>query len=79
MTQFLQGMFLKLMLLATILIALSLIGLSIRMLAKKGGKFPSSSIGKNKEMRARGITCVRHEELKCYREEKERKMCGCEM
>jgi hypothetical protein len=72
-------MFLKLLLLATILIALSLIGLSIRMLVKKGGKFPSSSIGKNKEMKTRGITCVRHDELKCYREEKERRACGCEI
>ena len=74
-----MGMFLKLILLATIIIALSLIGLSISMLVKKGGKFPSSSVGKNKEMKARGITCVRHDELKCYREEKERRTCGCEM
>ncbi len=74
-----MGMFLKLIFLATIIIALSLIGLSIRILVKKGGKFPSSSVGKNKEMKARGITCVRHDELKCYREEKERKMCGCEV
>lgn len=72
-------MFLKLILLATIIIALSLIGLSIRMLVKKGGKFPSSSVGKNKEMKLRGITCVRHDELKCYREEKEKRMCGCEI
>ena len=72
-------MFLKLLLLATIIVALSLIGLSIRLLLRKGSKFPSSSIGKNKEMKARGITCVRHDELKCYREEKERKMCGCDV
>ncbi len=72
-------MFLKLILLATIIIALSLIGLSISMLVKKGGKFPSGSVGKNKEMKARGITCVRHDELKCYREEKEKRMCGCEI
>ncbi len=72
-------MFFKLILLSTVIIALSLIGLSIRMLVKKGGKFPSSSIGKNKEMKARGITCVRHDELKCYREEKERGMCECEI
>jgi len=72
-------MFLKLILFATIIIALSLIGLSIRMLVKKGGKFPSSSVGKNKEMKARGITCVRHDELKCYREEKEKRLCGCEI
>jgi hypothetical protein len=74
-----MGMFLKLVLFAIIIIALSLIGLSISMLVKKGGKFPSSSIGKNKEMKARGITCVRHDELHCYREEKERKLCGCEI
>jgi len=71
-------MFLKLLLLSIGLITLSLIGLSISMLIKKGGKFPSSSIGKNKAMRERGITCVKHNELKCYREEKERSMCAGE-
>ena len=72
-------MFLKLLLLTIGLIALALLGLSISLLVKKGGKFPSSSVGKNKEMHARGITCVRHNELKCYREEKEKGLCGCEL
>ena len=71
-------MFLKLLLLSVAIITLSLIGLAISMLIKKGGKFPSSSVGKNKAMRERGITCVKHDELKCYREAKERSLCGCE-
>jgi hypothetical protein len=73
-----QGMFLKLLLLTIGLVTLALIGLSISMLLKKGGKFPSSSVGKNQAMRERGITCVRHNELKCYREAKERELCACD-
>ncbi len=59
-------MFIKLILLSTGIIVLSLLGLSLNMLLKKDGKFPVTSIGKNKEMRKRGITCVKHDELKCH-------------
>jgi len=58
-------MFIKLILLSTGIIVLSLLGLSLNMLLKKDGKFPVTSIGKNKEMRKRGITCVKHDELIC--------------
>ncbi len=58
-------MFIKLILLSTGIIVLSLLGLSLNILLKKDGKFPVSSIGKNKEMRKRGITCVKHDELIC--------------
>ena len=59
-------MFIKLILLSTGIIVLSLLGLSLNMLLKKDGKFPVNSIGKNKEMRKRGITCAKHDELKCH-------------
>jgi len=58
-------MFIKLILLSTGIIVLSLLGLSLNMLLKKDGKFPVTSIGKNKEMRKRGITCAKHDELIC--------------
>ena len=62
-------MFIKLILLSTGLIVLSLLGLSLNILLKKDGKFPVTSIGKNKEMRKRGITCAKHDELICERME----------
>ncbi|GAB4278908.1 MAG: hypothetical protein Kow0068_02700 [Marinilabiliales bacterium] len=63
-------MFLKTLLLTVILVALGFIGLAVTMLIKKGGKFPQTSIGKNKEMAKRGIYCVKHEELKKHRTKK---------
>jgi hypothetical protein len=62
-------MFIKLIFLSTGIIVLSLLGLSLNMLLKKDGKFPVTSIGKNKEMRKRGITCVKHDEHICERME----------
>lgn len=50
---------------AIVLMALIFSGLSIRILLKKNGRFPAGSIGRNKEMRKRGITCVRHDEMLC--------------
>ncbi|MDR0981847.1 MAG: hypothetical protein LBM07_01210 [Culturomica sp.] len=39
-------------------IGLSLVLLGVGILIKKGGKFPETHIGKNKEMKKRGIHCV---------------------
>ena len=50
---------------AIVLMALVLLGLSVSMLLKKNGRFPVTSIGRNKEMKKRGITCVRHDEMLC--------------
>ncbi len=50
---------------AIVLMALILLGLSVSMLLKKNGRFPVTSIGRNKEMRKRGITCVKHDEMLC--------------
>lgn len=51
-------MFLKLLLLSTVLIILALAGLGIRILILKNGRFPQTHVGKNKEMRKRGIRCA---------------------
>ena len=55
--------FIKLLLPAILIIGISLIGLATRMLLVKNGRFPQTSIGKNREMRKRGITCVKCDEL----------------
>ena len=56
--------FLKILLLATGLIGIAILGFALNILIKKDGKFPETSISKNKALREKGITCVKHDELK---------------
>lgn len=58
-------MFLKLLLLSGLLIVAVLAGLGIRILLKPGGQFPDTHVGHNKEMRKKGITCAKQEDLGC--------------
>lgn len=49
---------------AILLLTLSLVGLAVMLLGVrvffvKGGRFPETEIGKNPEMRKRGIKCAR--------------------
>ena len=55
-------------LLAIVIISMGLVfaGLSISVIFKKNGRFPVTSIGRNKEMKKRGITCARHDEMICH-------------
>jgi len=55
--------YLKLLLLATGLVGIALLGFALNILLKKNGKFPETSISKNKALREKGITCVKHDEL----------------
>jgi hypothetical protein len=68
-------MFFKLIILSSFIVFISVLGLSINLLLKKGGKFPATSVGKNKEMKKRGITCARQDELKCHCQEKKDEAC----
>jgi hypothetical protein len=69
-------MYLKLILLSVVLISIALVALAIRMLVIRQGRFPVTSIGKNKAMAERGITCVKHDEYKCFKNGKNTS-CGC--
>ena len=54
----------------SILLGIALIGLGISILIKKNGKFPETHIGKNREMKKRGIYCANttdHLERKNYK------------
>ena len=62
---------------ATVLMGIVFAGLSISILFKKNGSFPVISIGRNKEMQKRGITCVKHDEMLCHGENKSDKGCCC--
>ena len=46
-----------------------LIGLKIffnKLLFNKQGKFPVTSVGHNPDMKKLGISCVKHDEIKCF-------------
>ena len=60
-------MFIKLFIPVLLLVALAAIFLAIRMILQKNGRFPETEVGKNKEMRKRGIICAKAEEIKCRR------------
>lgn len=60
-----QIMLLKLLILSAILLIISFAGLGIRMLLKSNGRFPSTHISENEEMRKRGITCAQHNDVGC--------------
>ncbi len=60
---------------AIVLISMVFAGLSISILLKKNGRFPVTSIGRNKEMQKRGITCVKNDEMHCEGKGKSRGSC----
>lgn len=60
-------MFIKLLLLVLGLIAISFIALGFNIFFRKK-KFPQTSVGKNKDMHNLGLSCAKHEEIKCRRE-----------
>ena len=72
-------MFLKILLIAVILLSLSMAGMMLNILVKKKGKFPEYRVGHNRAMRQKGITCVKHDEIRCHNERmKESQGCmGC--
>ncbi len=57
--------FILILVTAIVLMSLIFAGLSLNIIFRKNGKFPVTSIGGNKEMRKRGITCVKHDEMLC--------------
>lgn len=61
-------MILKVLILSFILIGIAFVGLAFRALFVRGGRFPQTSIGKNRQMAQLGITCVKHDEYKCLKQ-----------
>lgn len=58
-------MFIELLLLVSGILALAIIAMGVNVFFRKNKKFPSSSIGGNKEMRKLGLKCAKGEEIKC--------------
>lgn len=72
-------MFLKILIIAIVLLSLSMTGMMLNILIRKKGRFPEYRVGHNKAMRQKGITCVKHDEIRCHNERlKENQGCaGC--
>jgi hypothetical protein len=73
-------MFLKILILALIIISLSTVGMMLNIIIKKKGRFPAYRVGHNKDMRRIGISCVKHDEIRCHNKRlKDEKACaGCQ-
>ena len=54
----------KVFLAAILFVGLCVLGLGFNIFFRKGGHFPETDISKNKEMRRRGITCPREDEIR---------------
>lgn len=50
--------FLLVLLLAVVLMALAIAAFAIRILVKKGGRFPNTHVSGNKYLRSQGISCA---------------------
>lgn len=68
---------LKVLIISFVLLGLAFLGLAFRILFVREGRFPQTSIGKNKKMRELGITCVKHDELNCHNNGGAGNGCGC--
>jgi hypothetical protein len=61
-------MFLKLLIISLILVGFSFLGLMLNILVRKRGKFPEHRVGHNRDMHRLGISCVKHDEIRCHNE-----------
>ena len=75
----------KVLLITIILVAIAILLMGIKiffnkLLFNKQGKFPVTSVGHNPEMKKLGISCVKHDEIKCFTKSKnglENNATGC--
>lgn len=58
-------MFIKLLIISVVLLAVSGIFFGITILFKKNGGFPETHVGRNREMRKRGISCAQNTNIGC--------------
>jgi hypothetical protein len=72
-------MFFKILIIAVVLLSLSMLGMMLNILVKKKGKFPEYRVGHNRAMQKEGISCVKHDEIRCHNKRmKENQGCvGC--
>ena len=58
-------MFAKLLILSIVFLAIAAAGMGVRMLVRSGARFPETHVGRNPEMKRRGITCAKRTDIGC--------------
>lgn len=72
-------MFLNILILSIVLLSLAMLGMGLNILIKKRGRFPAYRVGHNRDMKKLGISCVKHDEIRCHNKHLKEKACaGCE-
>lgn len=61
-------MFIELFFLVVGLMVIAVTAMGFNIFFRKNKKFPETSVGKNKDMRKLGLSCAKHEEIRCRRE-----------
>jgi len=51
-------------------------GMMLNILIKKKGKFPEYRVGHNRAMHKQGISCVKHDEIRCHNK-RQKQSEGC--
>jgi hypothetical protein len=59
---------LKVILLAVALVSIAMLGLAVRILIKKGGRFPNTHVSGNKYLKRNGIYCYQTQDRIAQRE-----------
>jgi len=59
-------MFLKILIISVVLLSLSMAGMMLNILIRKKGRFPEYRVGHNRAMHKKGISCVKHDEIRCH-------------
>ena len=59
-----------------VLLGVALLAMGVRVIFHRSGKFPETSAGHNRDMRKLGITCPRHEEIKCWTKKPDQNTCA---
>lgn len=67
---------LKVILTGIVILGLCVFGLCFNIIFRKDGKFPDGEIGRNKELRKRGIICMREEDERIWGKSKQIRVTG---
>ena len=63
-------------LVAVVLVGLGVLGLCFNIIFRKDGRFPDSEVGHSKELRKRGIVCMREEDERIWGKSSHIKVTG---
>ena len=60
-------MFLKILIITVILLSIAMLGMALNILVRKKGRFPAYQVGHNRDMHKLGISCAKHDEIRCHK------------